>query len=180
MNKIIPYPIAKRIVRLLLSVVILQMILPLISVVSIGIVKEIQKEKILDQKGNEELLSKITLTKDEYKALNFIEKKEFIYHNVLYDLAFIKQEEGHYTLYVIPDNLEYFLQNLNNVFLQKLVHYIKNSFYIFSIIYFEYQVIHKPLDFIYVKMKYNYKNSLLENPFLKIPYPPPKYISLKF
>ncbi len=176
MNTIMPYHLAKRISMLLLSVFLLQLIIPLLSLVSIGVVKEIQKGKILNHKGNEELLSRITLTKEEYKTLQFIEKKEFIFNKVLYDIAYVKYENGHYNIFAIPDNIENFLQNLNNRILQKLVFYIKKSFHLFSLLYFESQGIHRPSDYVFIKMQLNYKNSFFVNPFLKTPYPPPKYI----
>ena len=119
MNILNPYIFARRIALLLLIIFLLQLILPLLSLVSIGIVKEIQKDKILNHIGNEELLSKITLTKEEYKTIKIIEEKEFFYNNVLYDIAYIKQENGHFNIYAIPDNIENFLQNLHNRVLQK-------------------------------------------------------------
>jgi len=176
MNILNPYIFARRIALLLLIIFLLQLILPLLSLVSIGIVKEIQKDKILNHLGNEELLSKITLTKEEYKTIKFIEEKEFFYNNVLYDIAYVKQENGHFNIYAIPDNIENFLQNLHNRVLQKLVFYIKKTFKLFSLLYFENQGLNSSFNYFQTKMQLNYKYSLLINPFLKTPYPPPKFI----
>jgi hypothetical protein len=158
----------------LICIFCIQLLLPLISVISIGIIKDIQKEKIIRNKSNENLLEKFILNQQEFKNLHFIDKKEFVLNNILYDISEIKFENGHFTIFALQDNLEYFLKKLNNSDLIKYVLYIKKSMQIFSMLYFENLSKSSLYTLKSICKLMNFENVSIKNPFMETPYPPPK------